>query len=144
MASGRGLKIINTDHKRDKTSAIEELIENIAMLTLDPELAKEWLRTIYAAKPRYVRDQLLLIRKSIQGNDSDLISKTIQYCLTNKIASAVDFDAIIKQHHRTTTNNDQKVIPLNPLSGNHLHHAMTQPQKSSITDYQEIIKKTSQ
>src|SRR5690606_31085073 len=88
MASGRGLKIINTDHKRDKTSAIEELIENIAMLTLDPKLAKEWLRIIYAAKPRYVRDQLLLIRKSIQGNDSDLISKTIQYCLTNKIASA--------------------------------------------------------
>lgn len=144
MALGRGLKIINTDHKRDKSSAIEELVERVSALTPVPSLAKEWLRTIYAAKPRYVRDQLLMIKKCIEENDSDLISKTIQYCLANKIASAVDFQAIIKQHHRTTTNHDQKVIPLNPLSGIHLQHAMTEPQRSSITDYQEIIKKTSQ
>jgi hypothetical protein len=34
------------------------------------------------------------------------------------------------------------VIPLNPLSGNHLTSAMMEPQKSSIADYQNIIKKT--
>jgi transposase len=143
LALGKGLKIINTNHKRDKTTAIEELIERVAMLTQVPDQAREWLKTIYAAKPRYVRDQLLMIRKTIQTNNTNLITQTIQYCHTNKIASAVDFDAIIKQHHRTSTNNDQKVIPLNPLSGNHLRSAIIEPEKSSIDDYQNIVNKTS-
>lgn len=138
---GRGQKIINTDHKRDKSPAIEEMIDNVSALTQIPDHAKQWLRTIHAAKPRYVRDQLLMIRKTIEANESTLITQTLQYCLANKIASASDFDAIIKQHHRTTTQHDQKVIPLNPLSGSHLQQAMIEPQKSSITDYQEIIKK---
>lgn len=143
LASGRGLKIINTDHKRDKTAAIGELIKAISLLTKIPYQASEWLKTIHIAKPRYVRDQLLLIRKSIESNEHELIAQTIQYCLANKIASAVDFDAIIQQHHRTTTNSDQKVLPLNPLSGNHLNNAILQPQKSSIGDYQDIVSKSS-
>lgn len=143
VALGKGLKVINTDHKRDKASAIEELIESVSMLTQVPDLAREWLKTIYTAKPRYVRDQLLMIRKTIESNDTNLITQTIEYCRVNKIASAVDFDAIIKQHHRTSTNIDQKVIPLNPLSGNHLRNAIIEPEKSSIDDYQNIIKKTS-
>jgi transposase len=142
LAIGKGLKIINTDHKRDKGSPIEELIEIVSALTQIPEQTREWLKTIYAAKPRYVRDQLLMIKKTIEANPNDLITQTIEYCRSYKIASAVDFEAIIKQHHRTTTNSDQKVIPLNPLSGNHLTSAMMEPQKSSIADYQNIIKKT--
>jgi transposase len=143
MALGKGLKIINTNHKRDKTTAIEELIQSVSMLTQVPDQAREWLKSICAAKPRYVRDQLLMIRKTIQTNDTNLITQTIQYCHLNKIASAVDFEAIIKQHHRTNTNNDQKVIPLNPLSGNHLRSAIIEPEKSSIEDYQNVVKKTS-
>jgi transposase len=143
LSLGKGLKIVNTDHKRDKTTAIDQLIENVSLLSQVPDQAKEWLKTIYAAKPRYVRDQLLLIKKAIESNDSGLVSQTIKYCLSNKITSAVDFDAIIKQHHRTATSSDQKVIPLNPLSGHHLNNAMLEPQKSSITDYQNIVKKSS-
>lgn len=142
LASGRGLKVFNTDHKRDKTTATEELIESVSILTQIPNDTREWLKTIFAAKPRYLRDQLLMIRKTIQANDANLITQTIQYCHINKIASAVDFDAIIKQHHRTSTNSDEKVIPLNPLSGQHLRSAILEPQKSSIEDYQNIIKKT--
>lgn len=143
IALSKGLKIINTDHKRDKTTAIEALTESVSILTQVPEQTREWLKTIYAAKPRYIRDQLLMIRKIIQANDANLITETIQYCCINRIASAVDFGAIIKQHHRTSTNNDQKVIPLNPLSGNHLRSAIIEPEKSSIEDYQNIITKTS-
>ena len=143
LSIGRGLKIVNTDHRRDKTTGIGDLIRIISLLTKIPDHTSEWLQTIHAAKPRYVRDQLLLIRKTIESNDCDLVTRTIQYCLTNKIASAVDFDAIIQQHHRTATNNDQKVIPLNPLSGNHLANAILQPEKSSIGDYQDIVNESS-
>lgn len=143
LASGKGLKIVNTDHKRDKAAVIGDLINFISVLTEIPEQTREWLATIRSAKPRYVRDQLLLIRKTIESNERNLIARTIQYCLVNKIASAVDFEAIVQQYHRTATNNDQKVIPLNPLSGNHLSSAILQPQKSSISDYQDIVNKSS-
>lgn len=143
LGLGRGLKIVNNDHKRDKTAVIGELITVISLLTEIPQQTCEWLATIRSAKPRYVRDQLLLIRKTIESNESSLITIAIQYCLSNRIASAVDFDAIVQQHHRTATNNDQKVIPLNPLSGNHLEIAILQPQKSSIADYQDIVSKSS-
>src|SRR5690606_35977611 len=59
IALSKGLKIINTDHKRDKTTAIEALTESVSILTQVPEQTREWLKTIYAAKPRYIRDQLL-------------------------------------------------------------------------------------
>lgn len=142
LALGKGLKVINTDHKRDKATAIEELIGIVSMLTQVPGLAKAWFKTICAAKPRYVRDQLLMIKKIIETHDGGLVAQAIQYCHDNKIASAVDFEAIIKQHQRAIAHRDQKVVPLNPLSGNHLTSATVEPQKSSISDYQDIVKKT--
>jgi transposase len=142
IPSGKGLKIINTDHKRDKTGAIEEMIDKISSLTPVPEQAKQWFRTIRAAKPRYVRDQLLIIREAIEKTDAELLTKTILYCLENSITSAVDFNAIVKQQQRSGSM-QEKVIPLNPLSGTHLNKAIIQPQKSSIEDYQNIVKKSS-
>jgi len=142
IASGKGLKIINTDHKRDKTGAIEEMIDKVASLTPVPQQAKEWLKTIHAAKPRYVRDQLLIIQSTLEKTHAELITKTILYCLENNIASAVDFRAILMQQQRSVSTRE-KVIPLNPLSGAHLANAMIQPEKSSIEDYQNIVKKSS-
>lgn len=142
VASGKGLKIINTDHKRDKSGAIAEMIAQVASLTQDPQQAIHWLTIIKAAKPRYVRDQLLLIRQTIEKTDPVIITKTIAYCLHNNIASAVDFNAIITQQQRSTTVVG-KVRPLNPLSGTHMQHAMIEPEKSAIEDYQAIIKKSS-
>jgi transposase len=142
VASGKGLKIINTDHKRDKTGAIQELIDKVSSLTPVPEQAKQWLKTIHAAKPRYVRDQLLIIRRTIEKTPVELLTKTILYCLENNIASAVDFNAILMQQQRSVST-QEKVIPLNPLSGTHLNKAMIQPQKSSIEDYQNIVTKSS-
>ena len=143
IAQGKGLKIFNTDHKRDKSSGIDELIQHIAQLTLIADQTKAWLKLIHTAKPRYVRDQLLMIRKAIENTDRDLVTRTIQYCFENNITSASDFNAIIKQHQLTTENNDQKMRALNPLSGTHLNNAVLEPRKSSIADYQEIIQKSS-
>lgn len=142
MASGKGVKIINTDHKRDKSAAIAEMIAQVSSLTQEPQEAMLWFTIIKAAKPRYVRDQLLLIRQTIEKTDPVVITKTIAYCLLNNIASAVDFNAIITQQQRSSTVMD-KVRPLNPLSGTHLQHATMEPEKSAIEDYQAIIEKSS-
>ena len=139
IAFGRGLKIINTDHKRDKTAAIEEMINQLCALLDSPESGKAWLSAIRTARPRYVRDQLLIIREAIEKSPAALITKTIKYCLENNINSAADFKAIIGQQQPRPVE-QQKIIPLNPLSGT--RPEIKEPGKSSIQDYQDLIKKS--
>jgi hypothetical protein len=139
IATGKGLKIINSDHKRDKTSAIQEMIDQLCALLQDPQTGKDWLATIRTAKPRYARDQLLLVRQAIETTDPTLIERTIRYCLDNHITRAVDFKAILLQQQLPPVK-QKKVIPLNPLSGIPWEPTL-EPEKSSIQDYEDIIKK---
>jgi len=139
IAVGKGLKIINTDHKRDKSTGIEEMINQLCAVLENPESGKAWLSAIRTAKPRYVRDQLLIIREAIDKSPAALITRTIKYCLENNINSATDFKAIIAQQQPRPVE-QQKIIPLNPLSGT--RPEIKEPAKSSIQDYQNLIKKS--
>lgn len=144
IASGKGLKIINTDHRRDKSAAIDEMIEQLCALLENPEQGRQWLAAIRSAKPRYIRDQLLMARKTIQAADSSVVNQALDYCLLNSITSAADFKAIVAHYQQQLPNTEvsgAKVIPLNPLSGTVPEGALRQPDKSSIEDYQSIIKK---
>ena len=89
----------------------------------------------------YIRDQLLLVRQTVEKTESVLVTQAIAYCLANNIASAVDFTAIIREQQRASQPVEHKVISLNPLSGTHLSKAMMEPNKSDILDYQKLLKK---
>jgi transposase len=145
ITMGRGLKILNSDHKRDKSSAVKEMMEEVCLLFKDPEKGHQWLSMIKAAKPRYIRDQLLIIRDTIKAQETSLIDKVLDYCLQNHITRATDFRELFRleknrqpdEQHPSLT----KVIPLNPLSGKLMSKAYVEPQKSDIQDYQAILKK---
>ena len=63
------------------------------------------------------------------------------FCHQNNILSAVDFKAIVDQQLTPPQDIDQeKIVRLNPLSGVKSKH-LTEPEKSSIKDYQELLKK---
>src|SRR5690606_20815197 len=108
VAAGKGQKILNSDHKRDKSSAISEMIGQLASQMPDPQKARDWFDLIKKEKPRYIRDQLLIIRETVQAIDSELTARVLQYCLDNRITSAMDFKAIAahcmhQQEDRETT-----------------------------------------
>jgi hypothetical protein len=139
LASGKGMKIFNTDHKRDKTAAIKELIEEVAGLFPAPGQALIWLNHIKKDKPRYIRDQLLLIKEATEKYSPELIMKVLQYCLGNSITSAIDFKAIAA-HYLQSKEPRANIVHLNPLSGKLSEVAFKQPEKSSIEDYQNLLK----
>lgn len=142
--NGRGQKIINTDHKRDKSGAIDELMEQLCTLMENPIKTKQWLAGIRIDKPRYIRDQLLMIKKTIEQNESALINKALDYCMDKKIFSATDFRSILMHYKQDKPDKkDPKIIPLNPLGGILPEGAMVQPEKSQIEDYQTIFKNNS-
>ena len=141
IASGQGIKIINTDHKRDKSAVIDEMIDQICALMENPVKAKQWMATIRIAKPRYCRDQLMVIKQVIEVTDRFTVAKALDYCVENKIASGVDFKTIAMQFKQPQPEREKiKIIQLNPLGGKLPDGAMVQPDKSQLEDYQIIFK----
>jgi hypothetical protein len=138
----KGLKVINNDHKRDKSLRVEELLLQVANEFANPLAAKDWLAEIYKVKSRYMRDQLQIILQVLAEPEvSQVANEAMTFCHQNKIHSAVDFKAIIDQHLKDLKPKDNNALHiLNPLSGNKLDKHI-QPQKSSIQDYEKLLNK---
>ncbi len=142
IASGKGQKILNNDHKRDKSAAISEMMDQLVSQMPESEKAREWLNRIKADKPRYIRDQLLMIKDAITSIEPGLIAKVVQYCLDNNINRAMDFKAIVAHYmhqQEKKTGSGARVVSLNPLSAKIPKEAFRQPDKSLIDDYNSII-----
>jgi hypothetical protein len=92
-----GIKIINTDHKRDKSEALEALIETVCALTCDQQQMHAFISGIRTDKPRYVRDQVLIIKEALKGSDQQAIDEALTFCLEQHITSANDFKALLKK-----------------------------------------------
>lgn len=137
LAIGKGFKVTNTDHKRDKTAAIDEMILQVSNLFTDTPKGKEWLDMLRKDKPRYIRDQLIKVREVLVSADPEMAYKTLQYCLSNKITSATDFKSILSSQESKKT--ETKVVKLNPLNGNIPEGVNLQPDTSSITDYELLF-----
>ncbi|GLU51523.1 hypothetical protein [Dyadobacter frigoris] len=94
-ATGKGQKVLNTDHNRDKSIAVHEMITQVAALFPDQQKALERIEMIKSEKIRYVRDQLIMVRSGIADLDAQTLSQVLNYCLENRIARAPDFKSII-------------------------------------------------
>lgn len=138
LAVGTGQKIKKTDHGRDKTGSIDERIAKAAMLFTQPELALEWMGLLREEKPRYIRDQLDMIQKAIEGVDPQKVELTLRYCVEKSIRRASDFKAILELQ-QSEIKAEPNVRVLNPLNGKLTQNALIQPEKSKIGEYDAIV-----
>ena len=95
-STGKGLTISNTSHKRDNTQKIKTLMEEVSALFSDTKAAQEWLSEIQKTKGRYIRDQLLLIKKQAQKHHLEHIDKALAFCRDKAIGSAGDFVDVLQ------------------------------------------------
>jgi len=137
IAVGKGHKMFNTDHKRDKSSAINELIDQLCSLLSDQQKGRIFLQAIQKHKPRYIRDQILLLKETILKTERTAIDLAVDYCCDNHLTSASDFKSIADHYTRLQNTNtvESKSFGLNPLNGKIPDQAFIQPQTSSIKDY---------
>jgi transposase len=141
LAIGKGQTIKNTDHTRDKKPLIDEMIDQVCLLLVNPMLGRQFLNIIRQAKPRYIRDQILIFKKVIENAEQSIIEKALEYCSTNNIASAADFKAIVLRYTTPVPAEvGAKILQMNPLSGAVPAASLIKPDQSSIEDYQSIIK----
>ena len=140
LSTGKGLTVSNTSHKRDNTQKIHTLMEEVSKLFSEKELAHQWLVKIQKIKPRYIRDQLLLVRKQAQKHQADQVDKALEFCHNNTIYNASDFVDVLQSLKREdspqpTTPSIEELL-LRPEDKKHME---AQPQKSNIADYEKIV-----
>jgi len=141
ISTGKGNLVRNTDHKREKSAGITQMITDISCMFTNPELAVSYMESIHAEKPRYVRDQLILIKQTIEITDKHIIDLALQYCLQMKVFSANDFKSVAaglsqkKSWEKSTIIN----VEINPLNGQSTGVANCQPMQSSIVDYEKLM-----
>jgi transposase len=134
----KGEKILATDHGRDKQVAIAQMMVSFSELMENKLQALNWVNQIKADKPRYIRDQLQLLKATVTGLEPHIASQALNYACTHQIVSANDFKAITQALQRQQAQQclpELKIIPLNPLSGESSKNAAMVPHQSELATY---------
>lgn len=141
ICSGKGRVISNTDHKRDKSKKLDNLLLDVALTFPDNDKALLYLEQIRKDKPRYARDQLQYIHKCVARADADSVANTLLYCLDNKIYSAKDFEAVMDKHIQERKDKGHKIPDVKQVSLS-INKKINEiiPNTSNIMDYEKIMK----
>lgn len=140
VSAGRGEKIINNDHRREKSQAIVELADRFCSLLADPQKGRQLVAAIRQDKPRYIRDQLMILIQVASATTPQIVDETLAYCIQHGINGAGDFKAIVAHYLYEQTDDPQRQgaglqLTLNPLNNQPPDQALIQPATSSINDY---------
>lgn len=139
VAQSKGNKVINTDHKRDKSKKLKDLVADIAALFGNPLLAAQYFEMIRQVKRRYLRDQVQAIREAIKGRDEELVNKALEKCVQERYLSAVTFSellTVMEEQDKSITAPAGEIILLDP---NNTIKAETKPDKSDLGNYEEAF-----
>lgn len=141
LSTEKGKVIRNTDHKRDKGQKISQLLEEVAgMFGSSSTQAMIFMEKVHQAKPRYVRDQLVCIRRTINELGLENTLKALEYCSEWDLFDATNLKSVAEKYAADKTKSDQipeKIKLLNKAEG--MLKATIKPLTSNITDYEKLL-----
>lgn len=98
IPDSKGNLVRNNNHSRDKSQKINSLMKRVAEKFADSRKAQAFFEEIHKEKPRYIRDQLTLIEASLESADRMAIEKALDFCVSHRLNSAVDFRDAVKHY----------------------------------------------
>jgi len=137
----KGKTISNTNHKRDNSHKLQDMLESLVNSFTNKELAKEYLMEIKLQWPRYARGHFQVIQKSLSSVNKNIADKTLEFCHENKIVHGHEFEQVsnvLKDEQLDSTKPQEYIKPLGETCPKDFGHA---PQASNIEDYENIINK---
>ena len=133
-----GQTFSNTNHRRDKSKSVNEMIAQASNSFTNKELALGYIQTIREKLPRYTRDHLQVILKALNDVEQVFADKTLNFCLQNQLFNGQEFEQVLQviifENLPLTPKNAIKL-----LDKNHEEKASQSPDKSNIEDYEAII-----
>jgi len=139
LPARKGNTIINTDHKRDKSLKLKELLIHTAGMFHNPDLALQYFDMIRKEKPRYLRDQVQTIAKAIEGKNKQLVADVLQKCVEQQYAGAILFRELLElqQAEKDYPAPQLGKIILLDIANN--KKADTRPDKSNLDTYEKAF-----
>jgi hypothetical protein len=138
VSSLKGQTISNTNHKRDNSKSLKDMLQQAANCFTDQGLAMGYLLRVKKKYPRYARDHLQAIIKAATGADKGPADKTLDFCQKNNVLNGNEWEHVLQvfQHVKT----EQKIKNgFKLLDKDNMEKANQQPQTSDIQDYEDII-----
>ena len=109
----------------------------------DTDKANKFLNRIRKEKPRYIRDQLLVIEKALEAKEPETIAKALEYCIGNKLYSASDFRDVINFYdkEKIKSKNDDILLVADIIALNEKDKAKlaAKPAVRDLDVYQKIF-----
>ena len=139
IAQSKGNTVINTDHKRDKSLKLKELLTQTASLFLNPGLALQYFEMIRKERGRYLRDQVQAIQKAIEGKNKQLVADVMQKCIEKKYVGAVIFREMLafqESEKKYPAPQTGKIILMDTKNNK---KADIQPDKSDLNTYEKAF-----
>lgn len=94
LGKGSLVKIIHPE--RDINTPLDKVLESTLKALGSSENAKILLENIQREKSRYIKDQLGVILKSVEGYSNELIQKALGYCVERSLWSATTFKDVLQ------------------------------------------------
>ncbi len=134
----KGQTISNTNHRRDTSKSLNQMIQQAANCFTNQDLALKYFDQIRKKLPRYTRDHLQVILKAVTSIDKQTADKTLDFCLENKVLNGHEWEQVLNVFlHDSSYSKIQDEVKL--LDKCSLEKAGQTPQTSNIEDYENII-----
>jgi transposase len=91
ISKTKGELVKNNNHMRDTSTKLDAVEETLRKKLNSTEEAGVFLSQIRRLKPRYARDQFMLVDKTLDKHGQAVVWKALNYCLTHSLFSAVEF-----------------------------------------------------
>ncbi|NRD80206.1 IS21 family transposase [Bacillus sp. BRMEA1] len=146
LETGKGKLVQDRNHTRDRSRGIPEYISHLAAKFNNPDQANDYLENIYHGYPRYIRDQLQLIRRTIEELDEDLMNQAMEECIKKKLYSANDFSDVVEylKRQRLLNTNPKPpspaVHPIKSLNDADESILLAKPSVRDPKEYEELFK----
>jgi hypothetical protein len=135
---GEGKTIGGSNYKRDFSSGIDQLMDELSSLFANPDQAMEYFLQIRKDKPRYIRDQLQHIKKLTGIFDMEAMNQAMNLCIEKKIYRATDWESVVKRILAKRSQEPTISQPIEIKTINQTAHKII-PNKSDITDYEPLM-----
>ena len=134
----KGQTIANTNHRRDHSKSLDDMITQTISLFSDESSAVNYINEIRKKMPRYTRDHLQIILKTLTHSDRSLADKTLEFCIKNNLFNGHEWSEVFNMF---SLENIKPVASQNIalLNKDNLEKAAEMPLTSNIETYQSII-----
>jgi hypothetical protein len=96
----RGMYIRNTNHARERSQSILQLKDDVLQMIPDKDIGQIYLDRLHKEKSRYLRDNLLLLKKHIPDIEKNYLSEAIRFCFENNLINAARLLEIAKHYQK--------------------------------------------